>query len=104
MESKSKAETFVGFVMRTGRFKIGGNAIATMKRAYLILVCRSAGDNTLKDASKFAKKFGCRLYQTKDKLLEEYTHRENAKVMAISDKALASAIADAAENDFIEIG
>lgn len=104
MELKSKAETFVGFAMRTGKYKIGCNAVATMKRAYLMLVCKSASENTVKDAVKLAKRLNCKLFVTKDKLLEEFTHKENAKVMAISDKGLASAIADVAENDFIERG
>ena len=33
--------------------------------------------------------------------LEDITHRENAKVMAVADKALAKAILENIENDFI---
>ena len=35
------------------------------------------------------------------KTLSELTHRENAKVMAIADQALAQAILDNSEKDFI---
>ena len=102
MEQKTKAETFVGFAMRTGKFKIGVNAVATMKRAHLMLICRSASENTIKDAIKLAKRLGCKLLFTARRDLSEFTHRDNAKVMAIADKGLASAIIDNSENDFIE--
>ena len=38
---------------------------------------------------------------TVNKTLGELTHRENAKVMAIADYALAKAIIDNSEKDFI---
>lgn len=101
MDNKGKAETFIGFAMRTGKFRIGANASATLKKAFLIIVCNSASENTKKDADKLAKKFGCPIIQTKEKTLEEITHRENAKVMAIADKSLSLAIFSNSENDFI---
>ncbi len=104
MEKRTKTETFIGFAMRTGKYKIGLNAAATLKKAYLVLVCETASENTVKDAEKLAKRFGCTLLQSNGKRLEEFTHRENSKVMAVSDKGLASAIVDNAENDFIERG
>lgn len=101
MDSNKKAETFIGFAMRTGKFRIGANACATLKKACLVLVCRSASENTKKDAEKLAKKFACPILETVSKRLEEYTHRENSKVMAIADKNLAQAIMDNSEKDFI---
>ena len=101
MDNKSKAETFIGFVMRTGKFRIGANAAATLKRAELMIVCRTASDNTKKEAEKLAKKFGCPLIEPTKKTLDELTHRENAKVMAITDKSLSNAILSNSEKDFI---
>ena len=101
MDNKSKAETFIGFVMRTGKFRIGANASATLKRAELVIVCHTASDNTKKEAEKLAKKFGCPLIQPIKKTLEQLTHRENAKVMAIEEKSLANAILSNLEEDFI---
>ena len=37
----------------------------------------------------------------KDKTLEEFTHRENAKVMSVCDKKLSEAILNNSEEDFI---
>ncbi len=101
MENKSKAQTFIGFAMRTGRFKIGVNAVNTLKKAYLVIVCGSASENTKKESEKLAKRFNAPLLETVERTLEELTFRENAKVMAISDKALAKAIIDNSEKNFI---
>ena len=101
METKSKAETFIGFAIRTGNYRIGLNACATLKKASLMIVCGSASENSTKDAIKLAKKFGCPIISPTEKKLEEITHRENAKVMAIADKDLSKAILDNSQNDFI---
>lgn len=96
---KSKVETFIGFAMRTGNFRIGANASATLKRAFIVIVCKSASENTKKDALKLANRFNCPLVETQAKTLEEITHRENAKVMAIADKKLSVAILENLEKD-----
>lgn len=101
MNNKSKAQTFIGFAMRTGKFRIGTNAAATLKRAELVIVCKSASDNTKKEADKLAKKFHCPILETKKITLEELTHRENAKVMAIADKSLSLAVLSNSDEDFI---
>lgn len=101
MDKKSKVETFIGFAMRTGNFRIGTNAVATLKRAELVIVCNSASENTKKEADKLARKFRCPIIEPKVKTLEELTHRENAKVMAIADKSLSKAILSNSEEDFI---
>lgn len=101
MENKSKAETFIGFAIRTGKFRIGTNAVQTLKRAYLMIVCSTASQNTKEQAEKIAKKFHCQLIETASATLEQLTHRENAKVMAIADKNLSVAILENMEKDFI---
>ena len=53
--------------------------------------------------SKSAKKYKCPMLVTVSKTLEELTHRENAKVMAVSDTALAKAIIVNSEKDFIAV-
>ncbi len=104
MENKSKAQTFIGFVMRTGRFKIGVNAVYTLKKANLLIVCKSASENTKKESIKLSKRLSAPLLETVNDTLEELTKRENAKVMAITDKDLAKAIIDNSEKDFIALG
>ena len=92
MENKSKVATFIGFSMRARKFKIGVNAVATLKKANLLILCRSASENTKKDAVKLAKKLRSKLILTVSKDLSEYTHVENGKLMAILDNELAKAI------------
>ena len=67
----------------------------------MILLCKSASDNTKKLVSKIAKKFGCPMLVSKDKLLEEFTFTSNTKVMAITDKSLADAIYLNYQEEFI---
>ena len=101
MENKSKSSTFIGFAIRARKFRIGMNAVQTLKSINLLIVCNTASDNTKAEAEKVAKKYRCPLIITKTEKLEDITHRENAKVMAVADKALAKAILDNIENDFI---
>ncbi len=96
---KSKVETFIGFAMRTGNYRIGANAVATLKRVNVMFVCKSASENTKKDALKLSNKFHCPLVETVSKTLEEITHRENGKVMAIADKKLSLAILENLEKE-----
>ncbi len=100
MENKTKAETFIGFAMRAGKFRIGANAVQTLKRAELMIVCSTASENTKKQAISQANKFHCPIIESIIPL-ENLTHRENSKVMAITDKSLTKAILQNMETDFI---
>ena len=100
MENKTKAQTFVGFAVRSRKFKIGLNACATMKRAELMIICKTASENSKKEGLSLSKKLRCELICFKDEKLEDLVHRENAKIMAISDKALANAIKKEAQDEF----
>lgn len=99
---KSKCETFIGFAIRARKCKIGVNACKTLKKAKLIAVCSSAGESTFKEAEKLAAKFSCPLLITKGRTLESMTHKDNAKVMAVTDAALSQAILKVKEEEFIE--
>lgn len=101
MTEKSKSATFIGFAVRSGKFRIGGNSLSTIKGASLIIVCKTAAENTVKLAKKYAGKFKCPLIKTQKNTLAELTFKENAKVMAILDRSLAKAILDNAKEDFI---
>jgi DNA primase catalytic core len=72
-----------------------------LKKANLIIVCKSASDNTKKQADKFASRFHCPIIETVTNTLEELTFKGNAKVMAIADQALASAVLENIQDDFI---
>ena len=101
MEKTSKAQTFIGFLLKSGKYKIGANACATLKKAYAVIVCKTATDNAKKQANKLANRFNCPVYVLKNQTLEEITHRPNAKILAVCDRALLCAILSDRENDFI---
>ena len=103
MENKSKVATFIGFAIRKGSYKIGVNAIFTLKKANLLILCKSAGRDTTRQALKLSKRFNCKLIRTKSEPLSTFTFRENAKLMAITDGALSVAIFSNSENEFIEV-
>ena len=67
MENKTKAETYIGFAMRAGKFRIGTNAVLTLKRMDLLIVCKSASDNTKKHAQKIAREYNGPLLWTTQK-------------------------------------
>ena len=103
MENKKKAETFIGFSIRAGKFRSGSNTLSTLKKAYLILVCGSAAENTLKLALKYADKYRCRALCSQYRTLSEISHKEGIKIAAITDFSLAKAVIDNAAPDFKEL-
>ena len=103
MENKSKAATFIGFAIRKGSYKIGVNAIFTLKKASLLILCKSAGKDTTDKAIKLSKRFNCKLIRTESSLLSELTFKENAKLLAITDAALSVAIQMNSDNEFANV-
>ena len=99
---KTKSETFVGFVLRARKYKIGGNAVATLKKANLIIVCDTASDNMKSEGLNFSARFRCPLLIAKERTLASLTGRENAKIMAVTDGALATAILNCEDTVFIK--
>lgn len=102
MQKKSKAETYLGFVLRSGKYRLGGNAIATLKEVNLLVLCHTAEKNSVETAKKLAKKFGVKIVVMKEKTLESVTGKDFCKLMAILDASLAKAILDNLGEDFTE--
>ena len=94
MTKPSKAETFIGFAVRARKLRTGANTLSALKKANLIIVCRTASDNAKENAVKYAAKYRCPLLVTADKDLSEIIRKDNVKVAAITDFALAKAIND----------
>ena len=103
MENKSKAETFIGFAVRAGKFRSGANTLSTLKKAYLILVCNTASENTVKLAKKYAEKYRAKVLLSTERALSNISHKEGIKIAAITDFSLANAVMENAAPDFKEI-
>ena len=91
----------MGFAIRAGKFRSGANTLATIRKAHLILVCETAAANTLKSAAGYAKKHRCPLLKTVGVQLAEIVHKDGIKIAAVTDAALAKAIADNAAPVFV---
>ncbi|MDY2880427.1 MAG: hypothetical protein SOT34_05775 [Candidatus Borkfalkiaceae bacterium] len=93
MEKKSKIFTYLGFAIKAGKLKTGLNTIETVKKgAYLVLVCKTASENTAKEGVRAAERFRCPAMQTVKQTLGELTNVPNLKIAAVTDKNLAEAI------------
>ena len=103
MESKSKAETFIGFAVRAGKFRSGANTLATLKKAYLVIVCESAAENTVKAALKYGAKYHAPVFVTSGIALSDLAHKEGIKIAAITDFSLAKAVINDAAPQLAEI-
>lgn len=99
MDKKSKTETFIGFALRAGKYRIGLNSVQSLKRANVIVVCKTASDNTKKLSLKIAAALHCKMYVTKNQTLSELTHIEGVKIIAITDKNLAAALINNSEGE-----
>ena len=98
---KTKSATFIGFAVRSGKYRVGTNSLATIKKANLIIVCKTASENTCKLAKKYASRYSCPAIKTQTNTLDELIFRENVKIMAITDYSLAKAILENISEDFI---
>ena len=102
MQTKSKAETFIGFCVKSGKCKLGFNSVETLKKAKLLILCRSTEENSKKQAIKLKNRFNCPLLITTDKNLEDYVYKPNVKIMAITDNALKDAVFNNKGNELTE--
>lgn len=103
MALKSKAYTFIGFAVKARKIKCGVNAVATIKgSAPLLILCRSASENTKKDGFKLAKKLNAKMLVTERDDLENIVYKENCKLAAITDDALATAVIENSDGEFTE--
>lgn len=102
MITNNKAKTFIGFAVRKGAYAINVNTIARIKKAYLLVVCGSAGENTKSKSLALSKKFGCEIITMTDGTLSELLKKEKAKVIAITDVNLAKAIKENSQDGFRE--
>lgn len=100
----NKIFTYVGFARRSGKFKAGVNAIKTVKKGVeLLMLCKSASPNAIKEAEKLSERFFCPLYKTVTFTVEDMMDKENCKLVAILDAELAKAIISNAGEDLRDI-
>lgn len=99
MEAKSKAQTYIGFAVRANKYRTGLNSVESLKKAELIIVCKTASENSKSQARKIAEKLCCNIFVTEKHTLSELVFKENVKIMAITDKNLSDAIKKNSEGE-----
>jgi len=100
---QSKAVTFINFAVRARKICMGVNAAEALReKAYLLILCGSASENTKKQALKIAKRKNCVIIESKE-LLSGILNKENCKLAAVLDKNLAQAVMDNLGEEFIVI-
>lgn len=98
--STNKIQTYIGFAVRSNKYKKGIYSIKLLKSAGVVLVSRTAGKNTTKEATLIASRLKCPLVYTVGVDLEEISHIQGCKIMAITDNNLAKGILDNLGKDF----
>ena len=97
----NKVKSYIGFAKRSRKFKAGTNALKTVKKdLFLLIICKTASQNTLKEAEKLSERFNCPLIQTVNQTVEEIADKENCKLVGILQRELAKAIILNAGEDF----
>ena len=77
---QTKLNTFIGFAIKARKAKLGVNAVKTLKRADLLILCSTSSENTLKESVSLSKKLNAKLYILKEIKLEDVVFKENCKL------------------------
>ena len=98
---RSKAETYLGFCIKSGKLTCGFNAVALQKKNVFLLVLYSgASENARDEALKLKRKFHCELMVVHNRTLEDITGKPNVKLAAVRDRNLANAILSSEDENF----
>ena len=87
-----KVESILGFAVRAGKVIYGIDNIEHLrKKRYVMLICNSLSERSVKKCIAVADSGRIPLLQIKNKLLEEIVHKPNCKAVAIGDKQITQA-------------
>lgn len=88
-----KIESLIGFAVRANKIIYGMDNIETLHRKrFLIMVCATLAERTLKRVQMSAKERKLPIVRVKHKLLEELVHKTQCKVIALTDNQMSQAV------------
>ncbi len=87
---QSKAASYLGLARRAGKLTLGVNALATVKKCYLIAVDPAASENSQKEIKKQQRRLNCPLVFLDG--LGEAVGKSGCMVAAVREEHLAGAI------------
>ena len=98
-----KIVSYIGFAIRARKVKLGVNAADSAKvgTIKLLVLCSTAAKNTVKEAVSLSKKHGAKIVLSKLFTVEEITHKEKCKLIAVLDKELSGAILNNLNEHFV---
>jgi len=87
-----KISSYVGFAIKSRNVLVGQSIIKQnkTKQIYCIILCSSASENLINLAQNVATKQNCKIITVDN--LEEITHKDGIKIIAITDENLGNAI------------
>ena len=95
MQISNKAETYIGFSIKSGRIIWGlDNILGSRKLPKLIIICSTLKDNSEKKLLTFADGKGIKALKLTDKTLDGIVNKANCKVIGLTDTNLAQAVID----------
>lgn len=98
MQITSKAETYIGFSIKSGKIIWGlDNVLSCRVRPKLIVACNSLGENSEKKLLTYALSKGIKVLKLKNRHLEDIVNKSNCKVIGLTDSHLAQAVIDNSE-------
>ncbi|MBD5632063.1 MAG: hypothetical protein HDP34_02380 [Clostridia bacterium] len=98
--ARSKVESYIGFLRKSGKITLGSGAISTLRGGvYIIIVDGAAAKNTQKLALKYKNRFSCPLVVCESGF-EDAVNKPGCKIAAVRDKNLSGAILDNLDENY----
>ncbi len=98
--AKSKVDTFLGFCVKSRKISLGNGAISTLKGGvYLLVLDKSAAENSKQAALKFKNRFSCPLLLCKSGF-EDIINKPGCRIAAVRDGGLAKAILENLDDNY----
>ncbi|MBQ2717625.1 MAG: hypothetical protein IJF75_03385 [Clostridia bacterium] len=101
----SKVLSYIGFAIKAGKVRTGVNVAKTVRgHVPLMILCESASDNTVKEATQIAQKLSAKIVMTHGIKVEDIFYKQNCKLALVTDNSLAKAILANLDEQFVLFG
>ena len=87
-----KIKSYIGFAKKSGNIKIGADNIMSCNKSKLILISKSASDNTINKLSNYVKKINSSILIINEKYAEFIFETDKIKAISLLDNNLSNAI------------
>lgn len=95
MQITSKAETYIGFSIKSGKIVWGvDNVIGCRVAPKLIIISNTLGENSENKLLSYARTKGIKVLKLINGRLEDVVRKRNCKVIGLTDVHLAQAVID----------